>query len=45
MVERGVRFIVLAHGTWDDHQEIKKLKKNCEITDQPVAAWIKDVKQ
>ena len=46
MVERGVRFVMLAHGTWDDHQEInKKLKKNCDITDQPVAALIKDLKQ
>jgi len=46
MVERGVRFVMLAHGTWDDHQEInKKLKKNCEITDQPVAALIRDLKQ
>jgi len=39
MVERGVRFVMLAHGTWTYHQEInKKLKKNCDITDQPVAA-------
>jgi hypothetical protein len=46
MVERGVRFVMLAHGTWDDHQEInKKLKKNCDITDQPVAALIKDLRQ
>jgi hypothetical protein len=46
MVERGVRFVMLAHGTWDDHQEInKKLKKNCDITDQPVGALIKDLKQ
>ena len=46
MVERGVRFVMLAHATWDDHQEInKKLKKNCEITDQPVAALLKDLKQ
>jgi hypothetical protein len=46
MVEAGVRFVMLAHASWDDHQELnKKLKKNCDITDQPVAALIKDLKQ
>ena len=46
MVERGVRFILLAHASWDDHTEIeKKLKENCDITDQPTAALLKDLKQ
>jgi hypothetical protein len=46
MVEAGVRFIMLAHASWDDHQELnKKLKKNCDITDQPAGALIKDLKQ
>ncbi len=46
MVERGVRFVMLAHSTWDDHVELKKgLKKNCDITDQPAAALVKDLKQ
>lgn len=28
MVERGVRFVMLAHASWDDHQELdRKLKK------------------
>jgi Protein of unknown function (DUF1501) len=46
MVERGVRFVMLAHASWDDHQEIdKKLKKNCDITDKGAAALIKDLKQ
>ena len=46
MVESGVRFVMLAHASWDDHQEInKKLKKNCDITDQPAGALIKDLKQ
>jgi hypothetical protein len=46
MVESGVRFVQLMHGTWDDHtQLISNLKKNCDITDQPVAALIKDLKQ
>jgi len=46
MVERGVRFVMLAHASWDDHQEIdKKLKRNCEITDQPAGALLRDLKQ
>jgi hypothetical protein len=46
MVEKGVRFVMLAHASWDDHQEIdEKLTKNCSITDQPVAALLKDLKQ
>jgi len=46
MVEAGVRFVMLAHASWDDHQELnKKLKKNCQMTDQPTGALIKDLKQ
>jgi hypothetical protein len=46
MVERGVRFVMLIHGSWDDHMDLtKNLKNNCDITDQPVAALIKDLKQ
>jgi hypothetical protein len=46
MVERGVRFVMLMHASWDDHTNINKgLKKNCGITDQPAAALIKDLKQ
>ena len=46
MVERGVRFVLLMHASWDDHTEInRKLKRNCDITDQPAAALIKDLKQ
>jgi hypothetical protein len=46
MVERGVRFVMLAHASWDDHQELnKKLKRNCDITDKPTGALIKDLKQ
>ncbi len=46
MVERGVRFVMLMHASWDDHTNINtKLKKNCDITDQPAAALIKDLKQ
>ncbi len=46
MVERGVRFVMLAHASWDDHAELnKKLKQNCQITDQPAAALLKDLKR
>ncbi len=46
MVERGVRFVMLSHASWDDHQELnRKLKKNCDITDRPIGALIRDLKQ
>jgi len=46
LVERGVRFVMMMHASWDDHSELnKKLKVNCDITDQPAAALIKDLKQ
>jgi len=46
MVERGVRFVMLAHASWDDHTDLnRKLKKNCDIADKPTAALIRDLKQ
>ena len=46
MIERGVRFIQLFHADWDDHSDLNKnLKKNCDITDQPTGALLKDLKQ
>ncbi len=46
MVERGVRFVQLYHSTWDDHANLNtKLKTNCDMTDLPAAALIKDLKQ
>jgi hypothetical protein len=46
MVERGVRFVMLNHASWDDHTDLnRKLKKNCDIADQPTAALIRDLKQ
>jgi uncharacterized protein (DUF1501 family) len=46
MVERGVRFILLSHSSWDDHSGlVAGHKKNCQITDQPCGALIKDLKQ
>jgi hypothetical protein len=46
MVERGVRFVMLMHASWDHHSGIVAgLKKNCGATDQPTAALLKDLKQ
>lgn len=46
MVERGVRFVQLYHSTWDDHSNLNtKLKTNCDMTQQPTAALIQDLKQ
>jgi uncharacterized protein (DUF1501 family) len=46
LVERGVRFVLLVHSSWDDHGNLNKnLKKNCDITDKPIAALLKDLKQ
>ncbi|MCC7153174.1 MAG: DUF1501 domain-containing protein [Bryobacterales bacterium] len=46
MVERGVRFVMLMHASWDHHSEINKgLVRQCGVTDQPVAALLKDLKQ
>jgi hypothetical protein len=46
MVERGVRFVMLMHASWDQHTYLnRELKKNCDITDQPTAALIQDLKQ
>ncbi|MBI3682778.1 MAG: DUF1501 domain-containing protein [Acidobacteria bacterium] len=46
LVERGVRFVMLMHASWDHHSGIVKgLKSKCAETDQPAAALIKDLKQ
>ena len=46
LVERGVRFVQLMNGDWDQHTNLlKNLKKNCDIVDQPIAALLKDLKQ
>ena len=46
MVERGVRFVMLTHGDWDDHKELDKgHANNCAAVDQPSAALVKDLKQ
>ncbi len=46
LIERGVRFVQLFHEAWDQHGNLKGgLTKNCQETDQPSAALIKDLKQ
>jgi uncharacterized protein (DUF1501 family) len=46
MVERGVRFVMLNHASWDDHTDLnRKLKTHCDTADKPTAALIKDLKQ
>lgn len=49
LVERGVRFVQLYHGTgskWDAHAAIEaNHTKNCAQSDQPVAALLTDLKR
>ena len=46
MVERGVRFVMLNHASWDDHTDLNRnLKKHCDVADKPTAALIQDLKQ
>ncbi len=46
LAERGVRFIQLFHRGWDQHNNLPKdLRMQCEDTDQPAAALVKDLKQ
>jgi hypothetical protein len=46
LVERGVRYVMLMHASWDHHSGIVKgLRKICGATDQPVGALVQDLKQ
>ncbi len=46
LIERGVRFVQLFHETWDQHGNLTRdIKTNCEATDRPSAALIKDLQQ
>ncbi len=46
LAERGSRFIQLMHAGWDQHKNIDpQLKIQCDDTDAPSAALIKDLKQ
>lgn len=45
MIERGVRFVNLFFSTWDHHSYLDSgLAYNCKVSDQPVAALLKDLK-
>ncbi len=49
LLERGVRYVQLWHGAgqpWDHHSEIEKnLRTQCGEIDQPIAAFLTDLKQ
>jgi hypothetical protein len=46
LVERGCRFVQLMHAGWDQHGNLStQLKIQCQDTDAPSAALIKDLKQ
>jgi hypothetical protein len=45
LAERGVRFVQIFHEAWDHHKNLTNgLKTECEKTDKPAAALIKDLK-
>jgi hypothetical protein len=45
LVERGVRFVNVVHASWDHHSNLdNELTFNAGMSDQPVAALIKDLK-
>ncbi len=45
MIERGVRFVNLFFSTWDHHSYLDRgLAYNSRVSDQPVAALLKDLK-
>ncbi|MEW6159798.1 MAG: DUF1501 domain-containing protein, partial [Verrucomicrobiota bacterium] len=46
MIERGVRFVSIHHASWDHHNDLNSdLLFNCRVTDQPIGALLKDLKQ
>lgn len=46
LVEQGVRFVQLYHGSWDSHDYIARAHGNLvTAVDRPIAALIKDLKQ
>jgi len=46
MIERGVRFVTLFLSTWDHHSYLDSgLERYTKISDQPVAALLKDLKR
>src|SRR5436190_1793575 len=46
LIERGVRFVNIIHASWDHHSNLNaELGFNSGMSDQPIAALIKDLKQ
>jgi len=46
LVERGVRYVHVGSGGWDDHKDLEKnYRKNCPPMDQAAAALIRDLKR
>jgi hypothetical protein len=46
LIERGVRFVNVFHASWDHHENVDgELPFYTGMTDQPVAALIRDLKQ
>ena len=46
MIERGVRFVMLADSSWDGHSYLKRNHdQHCQATDRPVAALLTDLKR
>lgn len=46
MAERGVRFVQLFHRGWDQHGNLPRdIRLQCEQTDQPSAALVRDLKE
>jgi hypothetical protein len=46
LIERGVRFVQLMHAGWDQHRNLNtQLKIQCNDTDAPSAALVRDLKQ
>ncbi|HVR76482.1 MAG TPA: DUF1501 domain-containing protein [Planctomycetota bacterium] len=46
LIENGVRFVQILHAGWDQHQNLPtQLKIQCQDTDQPSAALVKDLKE
>jgi uncharacterized protein (DUF1501 family) len=46
LAEAGVRFIEISQGNWDQHRNLNStLTRNCEATDQPLAALLMDLKE
>src|SRR5262249_31792288 len=46
LAERDVRFIQLYHRDWDHHADLPDgLRTQCQLTDQPAAALVRDLAQ